>query len=284
MKKRMIFGLTLFITLASGFALSSPQIARSAKNYTWLGSTGEALPFKSFQEVEQFLLTSEVARAKTHREGVNKYKKVVLDDKEGVWANSIFRWENVVKRPSTLGDRHFRDSYESEVAAYKISKILGFNHIPPTVYRELQGRSGSVQIWMEKTMREVDFANKGERPPDIDSWNRQKSDLYVFDNLINNVDRNQTNIVIDQEWNLWFIDHTRSFAMDTSLPAPDKISRCSRGLWDAIIQMDESLVREALSLLLRESEVDAFFERRKKIIEIFEKRIAEVGEAEFFHD
>ena len=157
MRKKMIFGLAFFITLLTGFALSPSPIARPAEDYTWLGPTGDALPFESFQEVEDFLLKAEVARAKTRREGASKYKKVVLDN-GGVWANSIFRSENVVRRPNlTTGrsgeeSRHFRDSYESELAAYKISEILGLNNIPPTVYREVQGRSGSVQIWVEKAM------------------------------------------------------------------------------------------------------------------------------------
>jgi hypothetical protein len=286
MRKKTIFGLSLFFILMPGFALSPSPIARPADNYTWLGPTGDALPFDSFQEVEDFLLKAEVARAKTRREGVNKYKKVVLDN-GGVWANGLFRWENEVRHSqASLGvkGRHFRDSYESELAAYKISEILDLNNVPPTVYREVQGRSGSVQIWMEKAMKEMDLARKGERPPDIGSWNRQKRDMYVFDNLINNMDRNQSNIVIDKDWNLWLIDHTRSFAMDGTLPAPDKISQCSRSLWDAIIHLDEGLVRESLAPLLRGAEVDAFFERRKKIIEILENRVSVVGESQVFYD
>jgi hypothetical protein len=229
-----------------------------------------------------------VARSKTRREGPNKYKKVVLDN-DGIWANSIFRWENVVKRPditgsSTLASRHFRDSYESEVAAYKINEILGLYNIPPTVYREVEGRAGSVQLWMEKTTKEVDRRKKGTPPPDATSWNRQSHDMRVFDNLINNIDRNQSNILIDKDWNLWYVDHTRSFAMDETLPAPEKVSRCSRSLYNALKEMDEGLVRETLSSLLRGAEVDAFFVRRKELIKILEDRVAEVGESNVFYD
>jgi hypothetical protein len=228
-------------------------------------------------------MASEVARSKTHREGVNKYKKVVLD-KDGIWANSIFRWENVVRRPGLSTDRHFRDSYESELAAYKINEILGLYNIPPTVYREVEGRSGSVQLWMEKTTKEVDRRSKGTDPPDVTSWNRQSHDMRVFDNLINNIDRNQNNILIDKDWNLWLIDHTRSFAMDESLPSPEKVSRCSRNLYNALKQMDEGLVRETLASILSEEEVDAFFVRRELLIKLLEDRVAEVGEAEVFYD
>jgi hypothetical protein len=289
MRKKMIFGLALFITLVPGFTLLPSPIVRSAENYTWLGPTGDALPFESFEEVEDFLLEAGVARAKTRRDGANKYKKVVLD-KEGVWANSLFRWEDVVKRPgfnpTSLGEdnRHFRDSFESELAAYKISEILGLNNIPPTVYREVQGRSGSIQIWMEKVMKEVDLARKGTKPPDVTSWNRQKRDMYVFDNLINNIDRNQNNILIDKDWNLWLIDHTRSFAMDESLPTPEKVSQCSKSLYNALKQMDENLVKEILASLLQEAEVEAFFVRRERLIKLLEDRVAEVGESEVFYD
>jgi hypothetical protein len=288
MKKKIICVLAFLLTLLAGLALSSSAIAQPAENCTFLGPTGDPLPFESFQDAEEFLASSEVARSKTRREGVNKYKKVVLD-KEGVWANSIFRWENVVKRPSIAGssttaNRHFRDSYESELAAYKINEILGLYNIPPTVYREVEGRSGSVQLLMEKTTKEVDRRKKGTTPPDVTSWNRQSHDMRVFDNLINNVDRNQSNILIDKDWNLWCIDHTRSFAMDESLPSPEKVSRCSRSLYNALKEMDEDLVRETLSSLLRGAEVDAFFVRREKIIEILENRVAEVGESAVFYD
>ncbi len=288
MKKKIICGLALLFTLVPGLALSSSAIARPAEDYTWVGPTGDPLPFESFQDAEEFLASSEVARSKTRREGVNKYKKVVLDN-DGVWANSIFRWENVVRRPGlvdslSMASRHFRDSYESEVAAYKINEILGLNNIPPTVYREIEGRSGSVQLWMEKATKEVDRRKKGTKPPDVTSWNRQSNDMRVFDNLINNIDRNQSNILIDKDWNLWLIDHTRSFAMDESLPTPEKVSRCSRSLYNALKQMDEDLVRETLGSLLRVAEVDAFFVRRAMLIELLEDQVAEVGESKVFYD
>jgi hypothetical protein len=283
MKKNILCGLALLFTLLPGHVLSSSAIAPPAEDYTWLGPTGDPLPFESFQDAEEFLVASEVARSKTRREGVNKYKKVVLD-KDGIWANSIFRWENVVRRPGLETPRHFRDSYESELAAYKINEILGLYNIPPTVYREVEGRSGSVQLWMENTINEVNLRKKGTKPPDVTSWNRQSHDMRVFDNLINNIDRNQSNILIDKDWNLWLIDHTRSFAMDESLPSPEKVSRCSRSLYNTLKQMDEGLVREALASILSEEEVDAFFVRRDLLIKLLEDRVAEVGESNVFYN
>ena len=170
------------------------------------------------------------------------------------------------------------------MAAYKVNEILGLYNIPPTVYREVEGKSGSVQLWMEKTTKEVDRREKGITPPDVTSWNRQSHDMRVFDNLINNIDRNQSNILIDKDWNLWLIDQTRSFAMDESLPSPEEVERCSRSLYNALKEMDEDLVRETLGSLLRAAEVDAFFVRREKLLKILEDRVADVGESNVFYN
>ena len=122
MKKRMICGLTLLCMLVPGLAFSSSAITRPVEDYTWAGPTGDPLPFESFQDAEEFLAASEVARSKTRREGVNKYKKVVLD-KDGVWANSIFRWENVIKRPDINRPRPFP------------SKAVRIQFFPQSLYR-----------------------------------------------------------------------------------------------------------------------------------------------------
>jgi hypothetical protein len=72
--------------------------------------------------------------------------------------------------------------------------------------------------------------------------------------------------------------------MDSSLPSPEKVSRCSRSLYIALKQMDEVLVKKTLASLLREVEVEAFFARREELIKLLEDRVAEVGESEVFYD
>ena len=71
MKKRIVCGLTLLFMLVPGLALSSSAVARPVEDYTWVGPTGDPLPFESFQDAEEFLAASEVARSKTRRDGVN---------------------------------------------------------------------------------------------------------------------------------------------------------------------------------------------------------------------
>lgn len=102
--------------------------------------------------------------------------------------------------------------------------------------------------------------------------------MRVFDNLINNIDRNQTNILIDDDWRLILIDHTRSFARDHSLPKPEQVVQCSRGLWHALRHLKEADVREHLSPYLETAEIDALFVRRERLVQLIQDLIIRNGE------
>jgi len=281
MKMRTICQLTILIIFVFCSFISASAIAQDEKGCSWIGPEGNVLPFSNDLEVEQFMLTAQPVSLKIIRTGVNTPWKVVLE-KDGVEACCIFRFQtDRVGRMRIDGvKRYVFDRYDNEVAAYQINKILGMDNMPPTTYRELKGRQGSIQLWLEGTMSNLDRNKNKIMPPDPRHWNQQFYDMRVFDNLINNVDRNQANILIDKDWKLWLIDHTRSFSTDKTLPNPKVVTRCSRRLWEAINQIDEKVVRESLNPHLRESEVDAFFLRHKELVELIEKRIKEMGEKE----
>lgn len=103
-------------------------------------------------------------------------------------------------------------------------------------------------------------------------------DMHVFDNLINNVDRHQGNILIDSNWRLILIDHTQSFARDITLPNPEKVTHCSRKLWNNLHHMDDSTVQSLLNPYLHRMELKAFFKRRDKLIELIHDLIEKNGE------
>ena len=124
--------------------------------------------------------------------------------------------------------RFFLDSYLSEMAAYEMNRLLGLDNMPPTVFRTLNRSEGTLQLWAEGTMLDRERAQKKILPPEALPWNRQMYDMRVFDNLINNFDRNQTSILIDPNWRMILIDHTRSFARDRSLPRPEQVIHCTR--------------------------------------------------------
>ena len=245
----------------------------------WKDEEGHPLHFDTLEDTEKYLLTAELTSTETISTGVNRPLKVSLE-KDGHRINAIFRHQTVSDRPefSSPGSRHFLDSYRGEIAAYEINRLLGMNNMAPTVYRSFDGKKGTLQLWAEGTISERDRISKDIQFPNVDEMKKQMWDMRVFDNLINNIDRNQTNILLDPNWRVILIDHTQSFARDFNLPKPNQIEKCSRGLWYALRHLDEQAARERLKPYMDKREINALFARRKSLIGMIRNLIKRNGE------
>ena len=102
--------------------------------------------------------------------------------------------------------------------------------------------------------------------------------LKLFDVLIFNYDRNQTNILIGPKWKIWFIDSTRAFAPDRDLEGTEGLTKCERTVWANLQSFDEEAVRADLSEFLNNREMEALFARRLKLVEYIQALIDERGE------
>jgi hypothetical protein len=101
----------------------------------------------------------------------------------------------------------------------------------------------------------------------------------VFDALIANIDRTAENILIDDDWNVILIDHSRAFAVDT-MPNEKQITRIDRELFTAIKALDEETLRERLRpWLFNDGALRDLLGRRDKIVAKLERLIEERGEA-----
>jgi hypothetical protein len=157
--------------------------------------------------------------------------------------------------------RGFYESYKSEIAAYELDKLLKLDMVPPTVERQLEGNSGSAQLWVEH----VSDMRTDESPGDARraDWDTQLARMQMFDDLIGNRERNRGNMLRDPSWNLVLIDHSRAFGTDTELS--NKLTRIDKDLWARI----ESLTPAQLDMTLRawvsEDGRKAIVERRNKL-------------------
>ena len=104
----------------------------------------------------------------------------------------------------------FWESYKSEIAAYKLDRILELDMVPPTIERRVGSELASLQLWVEncKLLKDVEQS----KCPHPMAWAKQVCRQRTFDNLIANIDRNAGNLLVDDEWNLILIDHSRAFA------------------------------------------------------------------------
>jgi len=98
-----------------------------------------------------------------------------------------------------------------ETAAFVVSKALGWELVPPTVYRKNAPIGpGSLQLYIE-------------HDPDLHYFNLETVDrqrlrpVVLFDLLINNADRKGSHLLFDQNHHLWLIDHGICFHAEDKL-------------------------------------------------------------------
>jgi hypothetical protein len=99
-----------------------------------------------------------------------------------------------------------------EVAAYMVSEALGWNLVPPTVFR-LRGAPmgpGSLQLFIDHNPKRHYFTFDQDQQKHLPK-------VMLFDLLINNADRKAGHLLIDPEGDLFLIDHGLSFHAEDKL-------------------------------------------------------------------
>jgi hypothetical protein len=242
----------------------------------FLDKDGGALPFKSYDDVETFLESSAIVWKQKMTAGTNKHKRKVMLQEGGHNARAILRTSYDMK--STPGGG-FVDSYTSELAAYRLALLLGLDNVPPVVRR----KGGALQIWIENATTDAARRESGQTPANPEQFERQLADMYIFDNLIANTDRNPGNIIIDSLGKIWFIDQTRSFAGQTELRYPDKITGCSRTLWDRLQSVSDAEIQDAVGPYVK-NYMKELLVRRQLLVNAISTQIESRGEGSFLFD
>ncbi len=280
----------LLLALADFVSAAEAQAAGLAEGpaspgRVWLGPDGNPLPFKSDEEVMEFMRMARVVSVREIGKGITR-PEVVMLEKEGIQMRAHFQSHDErqdVAKLTTGTEIGFRDTYLFNIAAYKLGVMLGLDNIPPSIRRKVKGKSGSLRPWVEKTMTDKQRQAQKIVAPDVLRWNRQMYRMRLFDELIANTDRNQGNILIDEEWKVWMIDHTRAFRRGNKLMRPERIRQFDRKLWDKILVLDEKEVKTRLKKWLSGSEIKAIFKRRDELARHIQKLVDERGEAQIFY-
>jgi len=250
----------------------------AAAQSSWLDADGQPLPFTSNAAAVEFLANAEVVAQKQLKDGTTKPLKLTLE-RDGITAHAIFRSvdHKVNQRNVPRQRRELRDSYIFEVAAFELSQMLGIDNVPPATLRTLDGKRGSVQLWIENATSESRRMAKGLQPQQPASWHRQKQALAVFDSLIYNFDRNTGNMLFDASGKLWYVDHTRTFKTLPELPWTANIQICDEQFWSALRALKPEQVRAQLSPYLSPLQIRTLLVRRTRLVRKIEQLIAERG-------
>jgi hypothetical protein len=127
-------------------------------------------------------------------------------------------------------------------------------------------------------MDEKDRLKTKSLGPDPVRTTKQIQIMRVFDELIQNRDRNQGNILWTSDWTMWLIDHTRAFRLGKSLLKPELLARCDRALLERLKALTPDLLAQAVGGSLNRLEQEALLARRDLIVKHYDDRIARLGE------
>jgi uncharacterized repeat protein (TIGR03843 family) len=105
------------------------------------------------------------------------------------------------------GSLHLR-----EVAAFEVSRHLGWDVVPPTVLRDGPLGIGSVQLFIDHDPRQHYFVLV-----DDEAHHEVLARMAMFDLLINNADRKGGHVLLASDGSIWGCDHGLSFHVETKL-------------------------------------------------------------------
>ena len=250
-----------------------PRRRRAAGRGAGRGSpAGSKVWLGHYAEFEEYLKTAAIDKIGDIPVGVTKPKRAFFA-KGGLAGSAALKY-----LPSGMKSGYW-EAYKSEIAAYKLDRILGLDMVPPTIERRVGSNLASLQLWVEgcKLLKDTD-QTKVSRCPLGEAGLRQRT----FDNLIANIDRNAGNLLVDADWNLVLIDHSRAFASNT-MPFMKQMTRIDREFYEKLKALDEeTLMRELKPWVLDSGGVRDILKRRDKIVAQFDRFASEKGEAAVF--
>jgi len=244
-------------------------------------------PTLSKEQIKQFLLTAKVVDKRPVHTGVTSTFRLTLTDgtlTHYAHFQPVEEHKPVMKFADGRTEMNFVDSYKYNIAAYALAELIGFDDMMPVyVERKVDGKAGSVSWWLPWKMDDAQRMKQKLEPPDKDSWNNQMYKIRVFDNLVYDTDPNLTNVLIGEDWKLWRVDFSRAFRTLKDVKDPKDLVRCDRQLFERLKALNANEVTEKTKGYLTKDEVKGVMARRDKIVERFQKLIAEKGENEVLY-
>jgi hypothetical protein len=261
--------LSLLALASPQFLAQEPAAGQPQSSEIWLGRDAE---------FEEYLRTAPIERTEGTSVGTQGIRHAIFKP-GGLVAGAAVR--------NILGKRDgFFESYKSEIAAYKLDRMLELNMVPPTVERKYEGKDASFQVWVADTIMLRDVNKKGgPRDPNPDRWNQNLHRAQVFDYLTGNIDNNEGNWLFDKVWNFYKIDCSRCFTETVKIKFEVKrdIKRIDRPFFDRVKALDRDAVRKEIGEYLTENNaLPRLFTRRDAIVNDFEALAKQNGPDQVF--
>ena len=178
------------------------------------------------------------------------------------------------------GERPLRDFFvgnlcSRELAAYEISKQLGWPNLPPLVNRDGPFGFGSFQMFIDHEPK-YNYFNL------FDGFQKQLKEVIFFDHIILNTDRKAGSIILDDKKQIWAIDQALTFNPYTRIRTV-MFEFNNMKIDDFLLSQVEKLLRiferkeelfKILIELLSQEEIESLIARIKKLLK--DRRLPEL--------
>ncbi len=162
---------------------------------------------------------------------------------------------------------------QRELAAYAVSDMLGFDIVPATVERTINGQQGALQLLYPDLIKESQRAAQNIAFDGWCSMTNQFDLLHVWDTLLANSGRSTDNVIYRQDlWRLEAIEYSSAFANSKKLPR--SITRGQSNLTlrpevlAALRSLDEATLLATLDELLDKKSIKALISRRDALLQL----------------
>ena len=226
----------------------------------------------TWQQKEDFLTKAKITNVKDAAKGVTGTSRVTLSNGTITHDASVQTIDDY--KTNFLNEVGFKDTYKFNIAGWRLARLLGIDDmIPPSVKRTFDGKSAAFTWWVDNVMMdETERRAKNATAPDLEAWNEEMNVMWVFDSLIYNMDRNQTNMLIDKDWHLWLIDHSRAFRSHKTLKDQSVLKSCDRGMLAKMKTLDEATLTKEIGKEVSKDEIRGLLARRDLIVKLFEEK------------
>jgi hypothetical protein len=242
-------------------------------------------PVLTAQEMEAFLLKGKIVARSRESKGVTAALRVTLTDgrmTHDAQVQDVDIYKAMFDVTHKATEINFRDSYRYNIAAYRLARLLGLDNVPMSVLRTVDGKPAAVTWWIDEVAMDEGGRQALKTNPLGPNPSRTGGYLQivrVFDELIQNRDRNMGNLLWTKDWTMWMIDHTRAFRTDPKLLRPETLDVCERNLLAGLRGLTRATLTSTVGSSLIKPEIDALMTRRDVIVKLFDDKIAKQGEA-----
>jgi hypothetical protein len=227
-----------------------------------------------FTDLEKFLREAKVLSVTKEVSPGRSRPWIVILSEGGVQRQALFKYFDY-RRPQPQPH-----SYKYELAAYALDRLLDAQLVPPVVERKIEGRKGSLQIFLENCVSEQDRRRKRLEPPDPKAFANAVEGARVFESLADDECLNYSDLLVHtDDWRVCRVDFSEAFAPSPELRPDCRITVCPRRLYEGLQKLDDATLVAAMKAYLNEAEIRALLARKSLILDKIKALIAEKGEA-----